>query len=461
MIETIVLIAFASILISGIIIGTPLLTSLLIGLALFAGYGLWRGHSTQELVRMALSGVKTVSHVLILFAIIGMLTATWRAAGTIPFITSWSAALVKPSTIVVTSFLICCGMSFLCGSSFGAAATAGVACFTIGEIMGANTSVLGGAILSGCFFGDRCSPMSSSAALVGNLTRTNVQENIGRMMRSAAVPLILSCIIFAALGMSNSTATTTPNFSQAFSSTFVLSPIVLIPIVIVLIFSFAHVSVKKTMLVSLASAIAICILVQHMSILDIPSMLLFGFKTSDQTIASMVNGGGIVSMFHLACIVSVASTYSGIFNGTGLLDKLRCTVKKISKRTTPFIGVLLTAIITAIIACDQVVCIMLTAQLCDGCEGSGSALALDIENSSVIIPALVPWSTSVIGILAFVGAPSTSILFALYAILVPAWTVALSVYEYHHPEFVESKSGQLMGLNRCDDIRLVGESMAA
>ena len=461
MVETIVLIAFASILISGIIIGTPLLTSLFIGLALFVGYGLWRGYSAGELAHMALSGVKTVSHVLILFAIIGMLTATWRAAGTIPFITSWSAVLVKPSTIVVTLFLICCGMSFLCGSSFGAAATAGVACFTIGEIMGANPSILGGAILSGCFFGDRCSPMSSSAALVGNLTRTNVQENIGRMMRTATIPLVLSCIAFTILGMNGSSASVTPDFNQAFSSIFTLSPVVLIPIAIVLVFSFAHVNVKKTMVVSLLSALVICVFIQHMSILEIPSLLLFGFKTTNQSIAPMVNGGGILSMFHLACIVSVASTYSGIFNGTGLLDNLRCMVKKIAERTTPFIGVLLTSIITAIIACDQVVCIMLTAQLCDGCEGSGSALALDIENSSAVIPALVPWSTSAIGILAFVGAPSTSILFALYAAFIPAWTVVLSVYERYHPEFVESKSAQLMGLKRYDDIRLVNESMAA
>ena len=461
MVETIVLIAFASVLISGIIIGTPLLTSLLIGLALFVGYGLWRGHSAKEILHMSLSGVKTVSHVLILFAIIGMLTAAWRAAGTIPYITSWSAVLVRPSTILVAAFLICCGMSFLCGSSFGTAATAGVACFTIGQVMGANPAMLGGAILSGCFFGDRCSPMSSSAALVGNLTRTNVQDNIGRMMRTALVPLILTCLVFTLLGMSGTGASMAPDFGQKFSSVFTLTPLALIPIAIVLVFSFLHVNVKKTMIVSLMSALVICVLVQRMSILDIPSLLLFGFKTTDHAIASMVNGGGIMSMFHLVCLVGVASTYSGIFNGTGLLDNLRGMVQKIAEHTTPFIGVLLTAIITSIIACDQVVCIMLTAQLCDGCEGSNKAFALDIENSSAVIPALVPWSTSVIGILAFVGAPATSVLFALYVAFIPAWTIVLSIYEHRHPEFVESKSAQLMGLARYDDVRLAKESLAA
>ncbi|MDU5892862.1 MAG: Na+/H+ antiporter NhaC family protein, partial [Atopobium minutum] len=262
-------------------------------------------------------------------------------------------------------------------------------------------------------------------------------------------------------GMSGTGASMAPDFGQKFSSVFTLTPLALIPIAIVLVFSFLHVNVKKTMIVSLMSALVICVLVQRMSILDIPSLLLFGFKTTDHAIASMVNGGGIMSMFHLVCLVGVASTYSGIFNGTGLLDNLRGMVQKIAEHTTPFIGVLLTAIITSIIACDQVVCIMLTAQLCDGCEGSNKALALDIENSSAVIPALVPWSTSVIGILAFVGAPATSVLFALYVAFIPAWTIVLSIYEHRHPEFVESKSAQLMGLARYDDVRLAKESLAA
>ena len=80
-------------------------------------------------------------------------------------------------------------------------------------------------------------------------------------------------------------------------------------------------------------------------------------------------------------------------------------------------------------------------------------MALDLENSSVIIPALIPWSTSVVGILAFIEAPVTGTLFAVYAVFVPAWTMFLSFLERRDNSFVESKRGRMMGLNEDDDAR--------
>ena len=45
---------------------------------------------------------------------------------------------------------------------------------------------IGGAILAGAFFGDRCSPISTSALLVCTLTDTDLFQNIRRMCLVAA-----------------------------------------------------------------------------------------------------------------------------------------------------------------------------------------------------------------------------------------------------------------------------------
>ena len=68
-----------------------------------------------------------------------------------------------PEVILLASFLLNCGISVLTGTSFGTAATIGVICMSMGVSEGANPLLLGGAILSGAFFGDRCSPFSTSA----------------------------------------------------------------------------------------------------------------------------------------------------------------------------------------------------------------------------------------------------------------------------------------------------------
>jgi NhaC family Na+:H+ antiporter len=453
MVEALVLGGFATMLVSGIALGLPLWLTLLAGGLLFAGYGLAHGHRPAELARMATSGISSVVPILVLFAIIGALTASWRAAGTIAQITCWSVSFVTPGTLVLCTFVFCSVMSFIVGSSFAAAATIGVVCLTIGRAMGVDLALLGGAVLSGSFFGDRCSPMSSSAALVSNLTDTHQGHNVRRMARIAVVPVVLSCLFYAVIGASVSGSITLPDFASTFERDFNLSALTVLPVLVVLVLSFARVPVRTTMLASLVVALVECVLLQGIPVVDLPAILVFGYHAADPAVAGMVDGGGVMSMAEVSVIIAIASTYSGLFEGTGLLNGLQDAITRVARRTTAFTGVLLTSIVTSMIACDQVVAVMLTSQLCTSCEHSGSALALDLENSCVLMPALVPWSTSAVAILSFTGAPTISVLFAVYAMAVPAWTLAVSVWERRHPEFVDGRAARAMGLETCDDFR--------
>ena len=119
---------------------------------------------------MALGGVKTVSGILLTFLVIGVLTAFWRASGTIPVIVCYASGLIRPSVFLLMSFLLNCGISFLTGTSFGTAATMGVICASMGSAMHISPVLTGGAVLSGAFFGDRCSPLSTSALLVATFS---------------------------------------------------------------------------------------------------------------------------------------------------------------------------------------------------------------------------------------------------------------------------------------------------
>ncbi|MCI6681155.1 MAG: sodium:proton antiporter [Parafannyhessea umbonata] len=453
MVEAGILLTFALVLLAGIVLGAPLLPLLVFGMLLFASYGLWRGFSAREVARMAASGLKSVGSVLTLFVLIGALTASWRAAGTIPAITCWSATLVSPRNLVLLSFLLTSGMSMLVGSSYAAAATVGVICMTIATAMKADVALVGGAILAGAFVGDRCSPMSSSAALVASITKTQVFDNVRRMVRTGAVPFALCCVVYGIAGMTSSGSAMRPSFAGSFASSFDLGWVVIVPTALILVLSLLKVSVKRTMVASLAAALLVCVFVQHISVAELPAILVFGYKCKNMAIARMVDGGGVVSMLDIALIVGVASTYSGIFRETGLLLGLRDYVDKIARHSTPFVSVLLTSIATCVIACDQVVALMLTCQLCEGTERDGSALALDLENSAAVIPSVIPWSTSCVGIVAFVGMPMTSILWNCLSVLIPLWTLAISMYQHSHAGFSDTHTARLLGLDRRDDAR--------
>ena len=170
------------------------------GLALFLLYGRKKGFSWQELLGMVVRGVMTVKNILITFLLIGILTALWRAAGTIPVIVCYAAGWIRPSVFLLMTFLLNCGISLLIGTSFGTAATMGVICATMGNAMGVSPVLTGGAVLSGIYFGDRCSPVSTSALLVAAVTGTDIYGNIRRMLRSALIPFLVSCAIYLAAG---------------------------------------------------------------------------------------------------------------------------------------------------------------------------------------------------------------------------------------------------------------------
>ncbi|MFR3754199.1 MAG: Na+/H+ antiporter NhaC family protein [Enterocloster sp.] len=159
------------------------------GLLCFSVYCLAKGYSARETGSMLWEGIFPGTEYPYYFVFIGGLTAVWRISGTIPYILYYAVGSIHPRYFVLCTFLLCSSMSFLTGTSFGTASTMGVICMLISNAAGLSPFLTGGAILSGSFFGDRCSPMSSSAQLICSLTRTDIYLNIKLMCRSSAVPL--------------------------------------------------------------------------------------------------------------------------------------------------------------------------------------------------------------------------------------------------------------------------------
>ena len=412
---------FCGMLLACLALDLSILYALCAGLVLFFLYGRRRGFSWRELGRMALTGVMTVRNILITFLLIGMLTALWRAAGTIPVIVCYAAELIHPSIFLLMVFLLNCGLSVLTGTSFGTAATMGVICAAMGTAMGVDIRLIGGAVLSGAFFGDRSSPVSTSCLLVAEVTGTNIFDNLKSFFRAAWVPFGAACAVFAALGLLSDHSGELLDLHALFGQGFHLHWVALLPAVAVLLLSVLHVNVKTTMAVSILTAIPICLFLQNISLADTLGFMLGGYRTKTPELAAMVDGGGIVSMIRVGAIVCLSSSYSGIFQKTGLLDGTKGAIAVLSRRTTPYIATLCTAIVSGMIACNQTLAIILTRQLCGDLEPDDHRFALFLADSAVIITPLIPWSIAGAVPLASVGADASALPFACYLYLVPLW----------------------------------------
>ncbi|MEE0845823.1 MAG: Na+/H+ antiporter NhaC family protein [Eggerthellaceae bacterium] len=424
--ELLVIVAFCIALLACVATGLPILLALAVGFVLVAAYGLWKGFSVREVLCMAGCGVWSARNVLLNFALIGMMCALWRASGTVPSVICYASEAITPETFLVMAFVLNCLVSMITGTAFGTSAVMGVVCMTIGQAAGVPLAFLGGAIVSGAYFGDRCSPVSTSALLVSELTGTTVPGNIAGMVKTAAVPFALCCVVYLVIGLLTPSAFASPDLMSLFSREIAIQPIALLPIAIVLVLCACRARVAIALAAGIAAAAALCIVFQHDSAWDVVQIAVVGYQAHDSEVGALLSGGGIASMLSVSAIVCVSSSYAGMFRATGLLDRLRNGVGEVARRTTPFAATLLASVGAAMVCCNQTLAIMLTHQLSDGLERDGHRQALDLENTAVVVSALVPWSIACTVPLMTIGAPLESLGAALFLYALPLWQLACS-----------------------------------
>ena len=430
MIEISVLSLFAVSLVICIGYDISILAALVFGFFLFFGYGLYKKHTVKEMAVLAFSGVKTVKNILITFLLIGVITATWRVCGTIPYIVYHATTVCSPGVMVLITFLLCCLISALTGTAFGTAATMGIICVTMASSMGVPLLYSGGAVLAGSFFGDRCSPMSTSALLVSTVTGTDLYRNIGNMIKTSVVPFLITCLVYGLLGMGAAGDFDTSQIQTLFAENFVLHPAALIPAAVIILFSCFRINVKITMSVSILCGMAVAFFIQGTSLNELLKIALWGYKPEAEALAALLSGGGVQSMVKVFCIVCLSSCYSGMFNGTGLLTGFRSGLTRLSHRILPFGAILVTSVLTVMVSCNQTLAIMLTQQLCTDAEPDPETMASHLENTAVVIAPLIPWSIAGAVPLATVGAPTACILTACYLYLLPLWNYLVVIRKH-------------------------------
>ena len=400
--------------------------ALIVGYIIFVTYGLIKGYDLKVLMKKSFEGVLTVKNILLVFILIGMITALWRASGTIAFIVYMGSKLISPSILILLTFLLCSILSFLIGTSLGTAATMGVICVSIGKAMGINPYYLGGAVLSGIYFGDRCSPMSTSALLITELTKTNLYTNIKLMLKTSIIPFVTTCLFYLFLGLKSSTSPVSIDATNIFKENYNLNIVVIVPAILIIILSLFKVNVKKTMLLSIVISFIIAMFFQKESVTSLINYCVYGFHHSNEKLNLMMKGGGILSMLNVGLIVAISSSYSGIFKETKMLVLMKKYLKEFSKKTSNYFVIFLSSIISGAIACNQSLGIILTYELCEELEDKQN-MAIILENTIVLLAGLIPWNIAMAVPLKTIDIGLMSGLFAFYLYFLPLWNLFLGI----------------------------------
>ena len=428
MLETLILGLFIGGLGLCIIGNFQILYALVFGMFLFGFYALKCGYSKRETIKMLFEGVSKIKNILIIFGLIGALTAVWRLSGTIPFILYYSVDLIKPEIFVLSTFLLCCLMSALIGTSMGTAGTIGVICMMISNTVRIDPLITGGAVLSGIYFGDRVSPMSSSAQLVSVLTETEIYLNIKNMVSTSIVPFVLSCVFYLLISKSNIEGEINTSYVKVLDEYFNLSYVVVIPAVLIILFAVLKINVKTSMAISIVTALVIAITVQDITFFDAIRCLFQGYDVANnEELAILLNGGGISSMIKVSFIVLISATYSGVLSRTNILSGIKDKIKFCSQKISPFGATFITSIVANSFGCNQTLGVMLTEEMCNDLYEDKYKLACALENTAIVVAPLIFWNIAGAVPIETIGTDRGCLVYACYLYLLPTWNFILGL----------------------------------
>ena len=382
-----------------LVLGRSLIWALLLGLALFSLLGLKKGFTPRQLAAMAWRQGRDSLIVVPVFLLIGMVTALWRASGTISFFLYYGLEGLRPASFLLVAFLLSAVLSFALGTCYGVTGTAGVVLITLARSGGVDLAVTAGAILSGAYFGDRCSPMSSCATLVAACTGTELYKHVREMLKTALLPTLLTVLAFGVLSRLYPIQRMDSVVLSALRENFDLHWTVLLPAVLMLVLPLAKVPVKWAMAASAATAFVLTVALQGLPVPEALRTAILGYAPRQAELAGILSGGGLVSMVTSGAVVFITSLYAGILEGIDALAPAKDWVERLSRRVGLFPAAVLVSTAVVSVFCNQAVMVMIDAQLlADSYEARGASrteLAMDIANSGVTIAGLVPWSIAI------------------------------------------------------------------
>lgn len=403
--------------------GFSLIYALAVTVLAFALLARHRGFSFREIFAMTKERLKETMIILKVFFFIGIMTGLWRSCGTISFFVYYGIKLVTPPLFLLISFLLPALMSFTIGTAFGTAATAGTILIAMARFGGVSEIMTAGAILAGSFFGDRCSPASSSASLVAAVTKTDLYSNIRTMLKTAALPFGLSVVFYGVLSVLNPISGIDTELLQTLHDGTDLSFLTIIPAALMLILPALHVSVRRSMLASVAASFLLTVFLQHTGVSEALKICVLGYSPQSEALSPVLSGGGLISMLSTSVIITLTGITTGIIEGAGILDPIQKKISVIADRLGLFPTLALISAAISAILCNQTVAIMMSQQIMGGIYADhgreSRELAADIANSAVIIAPLIPWCIACSVPLSTVGVGPAAILFAFYLYALP------------------------------------------
>ncbi len=411
---------------ASIIWNFSMLIPLVIGYFAFAAVALHRGGSVKGIFNDTKNGFKKGLVVIQVMLCIGVLTAMWRASGTILWFVYYGVQIITPHVFILVTFLLCAILSYALGTSFGVAGTMGYILMTIGAASGANLVLTGGAVMSGIYFGDRCSYASSSAILTAMLTKSDMQKNVPMMLKTGWIPIGAAAALYALLSyLYPMTNTDIDWILSAITSDYSVAWPLVIPALIMFILPLFKLPIWIIMLISAGTAYLCAVFIQGMGPLDTLIACFAGVTEGRGRMGELLLGGGMISMVEVSVILVLSCSYSEIFESSDMLKNVTAKMSEMIGKIGRFASTFIIGTLGCAVFCNQTIGDIVAVNVLDKAYrvsgGSSDEFAMDIENSLILTAGMIPWCLACKVPLELIGADVRSVPFGFSLYFIPIY----------------------------------------
>lgn len=287
--------------------------------------GLRIGYSYKEMQNGILKGIYDGSEAVLVLISVGALIGTWIAGGIVPSIIYYGLNIIHPNIFLLAAFIICAITSIATGTSFGSAGTAGIAMMGIGASFGLPIALVAGAVISGCYVGDKLSPLSDTTVMTASLSKVNLIDHIKSMLVVSGPAFLIAGTLFLISGFifidGSGDLSQAESTIAALNEYFNISWYMLIPAVVVIaMLAMKMPSIPVILFGALLGSIW-AFLFQGVAPLQAFNILYTGGEIASgvEFIDNLLNRGGITFMLNVIVLILFALGVGGLMEKIGIL----------------------------------------------------------------------------------------------------------------------------------------------
>lgn len=431
--------------------------AMLLGVAVASLVGLRCGFSWKNIQNGMVRGITNALPATIILIIVGILIGVWIISGVVPTLLYYGLKLLAPEIFLPAAVVICAITSLITGTSWGTTGTIGVALIGVGGGLGFPLPLVGGAVLSGAYFGDKMSPLSDTTNMAPALAGTDLFTHIRHMSYTTGVAITLTLIIEVVIGLNyggdSSDLARVDAMLTTLEENFTINVAMLLPALLVMVVSYKKMPAIPGITVGVFAAAILAIGIQGTSINTLMDVAYGGFTadTGNADVDSLLSRGGMSSMMYTISLVIVAMMFGGVMERTNQLKAIADQILKLAKSNGSLIvSTVLTCIGSNLILCDQYMSIVMGARTyASAYRERGLApenLSRAVEDSATVTANLVPWNSggayqaATLGVATVAYAP-----FAFFCWLSPLVTILFGVMGWTITPLKEEEQGDTAG----------------